>query len=42
MTRIARVLVPLYPHHVTQRDNHREDVFFADADRSCYLKILGL
>ncbi len=40
MSRIARVIVPLYPHHVTQRGNNREDVFFEDADRSYYLKTL--
>ena len=25
------------PHHITQRGNRREDVFFADADRTAYL-----
>ncbi len=40
MPRIARVTAPLYPHHVTQRGNNREDVFFDDADCSFYLEAL--
>jgi putative transposase len=27
-------------HHVTQRGNYRQTVFFEDADRSCYLRLL--
>jgi putative transposase len=30
--RIARVIIPGIPHHITQRGNHREAVFFADED----------
>jgi putative transposase len=41
MPRIARVVVPGCPHHVTQRGNRREDVFFADEDRRVYLSLLG-
>ena len=40
MARIARVVVPEYPHHVTQRGNHGQDVFLCDADRNFYLKVL--
>ncbi len=40
MPRIARVVVPKYPHHITQRGNNRADVFFDDEDRRCYLQIL--
>ena len=29
------------PHHVTQRGNRREDVFFTQADRLRYLDLLG-
>ena len=29
------------PHHVTQRGNRRENVFFNDEDRAAYLKWLG-
>lgn len=32
MARIARVVVPGLPHHVTQRGNRREPVFFAAED----------
>lgn len=32
MARLARVVVPGLPHHVTQRGNHREKVFFGDDD----------
>ncbi|HYA16809.1 MAG TPA: transposase [Bryobacteraceae bacterium] len=41
MGRIARVVIPGIPHHITQRGNHRENVFFTDADRSLYLSILA-
>ena len=27
MPRIARIVIPHYPHHVTQRDNRRQRVF---------------
>jgi len=40
MPRIARVVIPGCPHHVTQRGNRREDVFFAEADRERYLELL--
>ena len=29
VTRIARIVVPGLPHHVTQRGNHRAAMFFA-------------
>lgn len=28
------------PHHVTQRGNNRQDVFFVDDDRRVYLELL--
>ncbi len=40
MPRIPRVVVPGLPHHVTQRGNRREDVFFCDADRRKYLELV--
>jgi putative transposase len=40
MPRIARVVIPGCPHHVTQRGNHRQRVFFADSDRELYLELL--
>lgn len=41
MPRIARVVVPNMPHHITQRGNRREDVFFSDDDRRRYLDLLA-
>ena len=40
MGRIARVVTPGVPHHVTQRGNRRMDVFFCDDDRRAYLDLL--
>jgi putative transposase len=33
--------VPGAPHHITQRGNNRQDVFFVDDDRRVYLDLLG-
>lgn len=40
MPRFARVVVPEYPHHITQRGNERRDVFFTSGDRHVYLGLL--
>ncbi|MBN1975022.1 MAG: transposase [Sedimentisphaerales bacterium] len=40
MSRIARIVAPGYPHHITHRGNNRQDVFFVDDDRHAYLEIL--
>lgn len=40
MSRVARIVIPGVPHHVTQRGNRRADVFETDADRQAYLRIL--
>ncbi len=40
MTRIARVVVPDYPHHVIQRGNRKQQVFFSDSDRKYYVRLL--
>ncbi len=37
---MARVVVPGIPHHLTQRGNRREDVFFSDDDRQRYLQLV--
>jgi putative transposase len=37
MPRVARTVFARAPHHVTQRANRREDVFFTDTDRAVYL-----
>jgi putative transposase len=41
VSRLARVVVPGFPHHVTQRGNRRERVFFAAGDYSLYRDILA-
>ena len=41
MPRIARIVAPGYPHHVTQRGNNRAPVFFDNEDRQTYLNLLG-
>ena len=41
MGRIARVVATGLPHHVTQRGNNRQDVFFSAADRKLYLTTLS-
>jgi len=40
MVRRARVVIPGVAHHVTQRGNNRQDVFFTDEDRIAYLDLL--
>jgi putative transposase len=40
MARIARVVVPGFPHHVIQRGNRRQKVFFNEDDYTQYLKLL--
>jgi len=40
MGRIARVVVPGLPHHVTQRGNNRQAVFVDDDDRRLYVSLL--
>ena len=41
MLRIARVCAIHYPHHITQRGNNKERVFFDDEDKKFYLKTLA-
>ena len=41
MPRVARNVFANIPHHITQRGNRREDVFFVDEDRQFYLERLG-
>lgn len=38
---MARIVVPNTPHHVIQRGNRNQRVFFEDDDRRIYLEILG-
>jgi putative transposase len=41
MARLARIVIPHVPHHVTQRGNRRLPVFFSDDDRHAYLALLA-
>ena len=41
MARIARVVVPGLPHHVTQRGNRRQQTFFDDDDYAKYRQLLA-
>ena len=41
MARLARVVIPGHPHHVTQRGNGRARTFFGDADYALYRDLLG-
>jgi putative transposase len=40
MPRTARLVIPGIPHHVIQRGNRKQKVFFSDKDRNFYLNIL--
>ncbi len=40
MARLARIVIPGLPHHVTQRGNRRDTVFFGDEDYRAYLDML--
>ena len=42
MARLARVVIPGVAHHVTQRGNRRQPIFFSDEDRRAYLALLRL
>ena len=41
MARIARVVVPDHPHHITQRGSRRQQTFFARQDYQLYIDILS-
>jgi putative transposase len=41
MARLARLVAAGPPHHVTQRGNRRESVFFCDDDYSVYTERLA-
>jgi len=41
MARIARVVVPGIPHHITQRGNRRMETFFSEADYHEYLYLMA-
>ncbi|PSJ36643.1 transposase [Allosphingosinicella deserti] len=41
MARLARIVIPDVAHHVVQRGNRRQPIFFADDDRACYLDLVA-
>ena len=41
MARLARVVVPGYPHHITQRGNRRQQTFFCQDDYLAYKALLA-
>jgi len=41
MARLARVVVPGYPHHVTQGGNRRLPTFLSEDDYAAYLGLMG-
>jgi len=41
MPRRAPIVVPNLPHHVTQRGNRREPIFFEDGDQDIYRDLLA-
>jgi len=41
MPRSARIVVPGLPHHITQRGNRKQAVFFREEDREVYLSLLA-
>lgn len=41
MARIARVVIPGVPNHVTQRGNRREPIFFEDGDYALYRDLVA-
>ncbi|MFW6128898.1 MAG: transposase [Candidatus Aminicenantaceae bacterium] len=40
MSRIARVVIPGCPHHIIQRGNRKQIVFFNNEDKKLYIQIL--
>ena len=40
MPRLARIVLKGVAHHITQRGNNKQEVFFVDDDRRVYLEIL--
>ena len=41
MARLARVVIPGEPHHVTQRGNRRQETFFCDDDYEAYRDLMA-
>ena len=41
MPRMARIVVPDFPHHVTQRGGRRQQTFFEEADYLAYIELVA-
>jgi putative transposase len=41
MGQVARVVVPGYPHHITQRGNRRQQTFFCEEDYRAYIDLMS-
>ena len=41
MGQIARVVVPGYPHHITERGDRRQQTFFCEEDYRAYLDLMS-
>ena len=41
MARMRRLVVPGYPHHVTQRGNRRQRTFFKNDDYAAYIELIS-
>ncbi len=40
MPRTARIVIDGYPHHIVQRGNNKQMIFFDEEDRELYLRLL--
>jgi putative transposase len=41
MARLARLVIPGLPHHITQRGNRRQQTFFNEEDYAAYLELMS-
>lgn len=41
MARLARIIAPGFPHHITQRGNRRQPTFFQESDYWAYVELLA-
>lgn len=41
MPRVARIVIPGLPHHITQRSNVRQEIFFRSEDYRLCLNLLA-
>jgi putative transposase len=41
MARLARLVLPGLPHHITQRGNRRQQTFFNDGDYAAYVELMA-